>query len=140
MRDIRFGLAYLSVIIVPSAIALWISSLMNLDSNVIVGIVFALSGFMVGEITAKYKSQQGIWSYISNSLRNKIAFSISLIFFLYWFVYPIWFGVDLSFVMALIWVAACVLIGSLLFILLAPQDLRLTILKKVISHRNKSNG
>jgi hypothetical protein len=140
MRDIRFGFAYLSVIIVPSAIALWISSLMNLDSNVIVGIVFMLSCLMVGEITAKYKAQQGVWSYISNSLRNKIAFSVSLTFFLYWFVYPVWFEVHLPFATDLIWMVTCPLIGFLLFILLATQDLRLTILKKIIPHRNKSNG
>ena len=93
---------------------------------------------MAGEIAAKYKSRQGIWSYISNSPRNKIAYLSSLTFFLYWFVYPVWFEVQLSFAIGLMWMVTCALIGFLLFILLATQDLRQAILKKIIAHRSKS--
>jgi hypothetical protein len=138
MRKRRYGLAYLLVMILPIITVYFVYHFIDFNLDIIQGIVLGFSFMIAGEINAKYQSKRLIWGYISNSVRNKIAFIISMAFFLYWFVYPDWYDIYLPFQSKMIWIIVCVLSSFLMFILLVTRDLRLTILRKFIPRRSET--
>jgi hypothetical protein len=137
MRKRYPGLVYLLIILIPTMLVFWLSDFIRFNVDVIEVIVFTLCCLLAGEVDAEYKSRQFIWSYISDSIRNKVAFTISAVFFLYWLVYPVWFNVYLSFFSMLIWILACMLVGFIMFTLLVTHDLRKKILIKIVPHRSE---
>ena len=135
MRKRNYGLTYLAVMIVPSAIVFLLASFIDFNFGVIEGIVFTLSCLMAWEIDSEYQSKYGIWRHISNSTRNKIAFAISMVLLYSLSLYPRWQGVKLDFISTWVWLLSCALISFSIFILLATHDLRLAMLKKILPNK-----
>lgn len=138
MKKHRYGLAYLLVIILPVAGIFLAYRFVNFNLDVLLGIVLGLSFLMAGEINAEYQSKRLIWGHISDSSRNKVAFSVALIIFLCSISYPNWNWINLSFQSKMIWAIISILSGLIMFIVLATRDLRLTIFKKVFHIKQKT--
>ena len=75
MQKLRYGLAFLLVMLLPITTVYLVYYFIDFNLDIIQGIVLGFSFMMAGEINAKYQSKRLIWSYVSNSIQNKITFT-----------------------------------------------------------------
>lgn len=96
-----------------------------LSFAMLIGMLFGL------EVCSRAVNKEFIWSYVSTSLRNKIAFAVSWAFLLLMLALPNTLRIEFKSFGSLIFLASIFIFVSLVFLLIADSEIRTTIRRRI---------